>query len=473
VGYLAWCFWFTKGSLRLQPNLTDTILALATPPGLGAIGVIRVSGSEAFPLVASVFRGKDITKLPSHTVHLGTLHDGETVLDEVLVTLFRAPNSYTKEDVIEISCHGSTYIIRQIIQLLIGKGARMALPGEFTQRAFLNGRFDLTQAEAVADLIASETEGAHRAAINQMRGGFAHDLQHLRDELIHFASMVELELDFGEEDVEFANRDQLHTLVVNIRKAVRALIDSFRWGNVLKNGVPVVIAGKPNAGKSTLLNALLNEQRAIVSAIPGTTRDVIEDIVTLEGITFRFIDTAGLRDTTDEIEAIGVQRTQAKLKEADLVIYMTDLSSATVESITTELQPILKSGKPVLTVGNKCDLVPKAELAAIQSKVELLPIAAGKGKGIEQLKKKLVELVCASKVPWNQTIVTNSRHYESLVKTDEALGRVLNALDTQITGDLLALDIRQALYHLGEITGSSIGPDDLLANIFSRFCIGK
>ncbi|MDH5474500.1 MAG: tRNA uridine-5-carboxymethylaminomethyl(34) synthesis GTPase MnmE, partial [Cyclobacteriaceae bacterium] len=341
-------------------NIQDTIIALATPQGVGAIAVIRLSGDDAISITNKVFKGKDLEKQPSHTIHFGTLRGksedkGEAIIDEVLVSIFKTPTSFTKENVVEISTHGSPYIVKQVIKLLLKNGARLAKPGEFTQRAFLNGQFDLAQAEAVADLINSDTAASHEAAMNQMRGGFSKEIGRLREELIHFASMIELELDFGEEDVEFADRDDLKALINKLLVVIEALIKSFDLGNVIKNGVPTVIAGKPNAGKSTLLNALLNEERAIVSEIAGTTRDSIEDEITIEGINFRFIDTAGLRETTDTIEAIGVERTQAKMKTASLIIYMFDLVNDSVTEILKEVNRLENSGKPFVCVGNKID----------------------------------------------------------------------------------------------------------------------
>jgi tRNA modification GTPase len=450
----------------------DTIVALATPPGVGAIGVIRVSGLQTIEIVNSVFRGKDLSAVPSHTLAYGTIRDGEAILDEVLVSVFRGPNSYTKEDVIEISTHGSPFILQKVIELLIEKGARTAKPGEFTQRAFINGRFDLAQAEAVADLISSENAAMQQTAMKQMRGGFSQEIKQLRDQLVHFASMIELELDFSEEDVEFANREALERLIDEIQTTLRPLIESFKWGNVIKNGVPIVIAGRPNAGKSTLLNALLNEQRAIVSDIEGTTRDTIEDQLTIEGITFRFIDTAGLRETTDTIEAIGVQRTQAKMKEASLILYLIDLKKTALAQLNEELAPIIAIGVPFVVIGNKQDLLSADELSEWQKRHTIIPLSASSLSGVDKLKRELVDRVKENKVSAGQTVVTNSRHYQSLLRTNDALEKVKNALNTNVTGDFLALDIREALLHLGEITGE-ITNDDLLDNIFSKFCIGK
>ncbi|MEM9680178.1 MAG: tRNA uridine-5-carboxymethylaminomethyl(34) synthesis GTPase MnmE [Bacteroidota bacterium] len=458
--------------MSLIPNDTSTIVALSTPAGVGAIGVIRLSGTQAIKIVNAVFKGKDLTKQSSHTIHFGTIRDGKKVIDEVLVSIFVAPRSFTKENVVEISCHGSPYIVKEIIKVLIANGARLAKAGEFTQRAFLNGQFDLAQAEAVADLINSDSAASHEAAMNQMRGGFSAQIKALREELIHFASMIELELDFGEEDVEFANRDDLKQLINNLLTAINALIQSFDLGNVIKNGVPTVIAGKPNAGKSTLLNALLNEERAIVSDIAGTTRDVIEDEINIEGVNFRFIDTAGLRETTDTIEAIGVERTQEKMKTAALIIYMFDLSVEPITEIFKEVNRLENNGKPFICVGNKIDKADPAIVDKLIPNEHFVLISASQKSKIDNLKSKIMELVNLDNFKTGDTIVTNIRHYDNLLRTRNSLQDVLNGLKNNVTGDFLAMDIRQALHYLGEITGQ-ITTDDLLANIFSKFCIGK
>ncbi len=451
----------------------DTIIALATPQGIGAIGVIRLSGKEAISLCNEVFYGKDLLKQPSHTIHFGTIRDEDKVLDEVLVSLFIAPSSFTKENVVEISCHGSNYVIRQIIQLLIRKGARPAKPGEFTKRAFMNGQFDLAQAEAVADLINADSEASHQAALNQMRGGFSEEIKRLREELVHFASMIELELDFGEEDVEFASREDLKELVNKLLIVINGLIKSFDLGNVIKNGVPTVIAGKPNAGKSTLLNALLNEEKAIVSDIAGTTRDFIEDEVIIGGVAFRFIDTAGLRETTDTIEAIGVERTQAKMKQASLIIYLFDLSELDVVEMNQEINRLENTGVPFLKLGNKLDKVDESLVEELQKQhPDMLFLSAKENEQVEKLKERILELVNLDKFKRGDTVVTNIRHYDSLLQTRNSLMDVINGIDNQVTNDFVAMDIRQALHYLGEITGE-ITTDDLLANIFSKFCIGK
>ncbi|PKV75719.1 tRNA uridine-5-carboxymethylaminomethyl(34) synthesis GTPase MnmE [Pontibacter ramchanderi] len=451
----------------------DTIAAVATAAGTGAIAVIRLSGPEAISITNSVFKGKDLTQQASHTIHFGTLRDGDKIIDEVLISLFVAPHSYTKENVVEISCHGSDFIVQQIMQLLLKKGARLANAGEFTKRAFLNGQFDLAQAEAVADLIASDSALSHEVAMKQMRGGFSQEIKRLRAELVHFASMIELELDFGEEDVEFADRDQLRSLILNIQQIIRELLKSFELGNVIKNGVPTVIVGKPNAGKSTLLNKLLNEEKAIVSDVPGTTRDFIEDEINIGGITFRFIDTAGLRETTDKVEAIGVERTMQKLSQSSLIIYLFDITGTTPEELEAELEKLNPKKLPFLPVANKIDQATPDQLAAFAGMAGLVQISAAEGARLEELKQALVNKVNLGKLnTQQQTIVTNLRHVDSLNKTYEALDDVLNGLGLGMSGDLVAADIRRALYSLGMITGE-ITTDDLLDNIFTKFCIGK
>lgn len=448
----------------------DTIIALSTPPGSGAIGVIRLSGATAIYLTNQVFVGKDLEKQASHTLHFGLIKDGERMIDEVVVSLYVAPKSYTKENVVEISCHGSNYIIQQIINLLIKKGARAAKPGEFTLRAFLNGAFDLSQAEAVADLIASDSKASHEVAMQQMRGGFANELKDLRKQLIHFASMIELELDFAEEDVEFANREQLRSLILKLTSHISHLINSFEVGNVIKNGVPVVIAGKPNVGKSTLLNALLNEERAIVSDIAGTTRDTIEDEININGVVFRFIDTAGLRETADVIEAKGVERSLEKMKQAKLIIYMVDAQEEPSE-VLKQLEELQKQPIPYLFVVNKADLL-DTDKKEKYTELEAQLISAKDRVGIDVLEKALLEKVHLSHINTSETLVTNVRHVEALKQTQNALHRVLNNIDNPVTSDFLAMDIKQALHYLGEITGT-VTTDDLLDNIFTKFCIGK
>ena len=450
----------------------DTIIALATSPGAnGAIAVIRLSGTQAIQLVNEVFKGKDLNKQESHTIHFGTIRDDDQIIDEVLVSLFKGPNSYTKENVVEISTHNSKYIIERVIGLLIKKGARAAKAGEFTLRAFLNGGMDLSQAEAVADLIASNSAASHQIAMQQMRGGFSNQLQKLREDLVHFASLIELELDFAEEDVEFANRGQLRSLIQQIHSVIAKLIRSFEQGNVLKNGVPVVIAGKPNVGKSTLLNALLNEERAIVSDIAGTTRDTIEDEINIHGVTFRFIDTAGIRDTEDVIEAKGVERTREKMKQARLIIYLFDPTQDQISDIQQQIADVQGLNIPFVTIINKSDLLTEVQKEEFEV-LNPIYISAKQGLGIEELKDELLNQVNLSNINTEDVMITNIRHVEALQHTQEALEKVLFGIDNPITSDFLAMDIRQALQYLGEITGT-VTTDDLLENIFSKFCIGK
>ena len=466
--------------INYSANINDTIVALATPQGTGAIGVIRLSGLQAISLADDVFTGKPLTEAASHTIHLGTIRDEDgRILDEVLISLFIAPRSYTGENVVEVSCHGSPYILQSVIQLLVRKGARLAQPGEFTLRAFLNGKLDLSQAEAVADLIASSSKSSHALALQQMRGGFSNEIQQLRQQLIDFASLIELELDFGEEDVEFANRDELRKLVEKIQKLVRALIQSFQLGNVMKNGVQTVIAGRPNAGKSTLLNALLNEERAIVSDIAGTTRDTIEEVLNIDGINFRLIDTAGIRDAQDQIEAIGVEKTLEKISQSSLLVYVFDVIKTQPPDLHADLERLLKPDTHLLLVANKMDLNPYTKFEHYFSEPPLpvteaswVPVSAINNMNVGYLKEKLHQAVVNDRVGQSNTIVSNARHYEALQKTDESLTAVLHGLETGVTSDLVALDIRQALYYLGEITGE-VTTDDLLGNIFGKFCIGK
>jgi tRNA modification GTPase len=458
----------------------DTIVALATPSGAGAIAIIRISGPDAISIGATVFKSihnKDLKLQPTHTVCLGHIIDGEKVIDEVLATVFINPKSYTGEDTIEFSCHGSSYIQQEIIQLLLRKGCRSAQAGEFTLRAFLNGKMDLSQAEAVADLIASENEAAHQVAIQQMRGGFSNEIANLREELLNFASLIELELDFAEEDVEFADRKQFEALLLKIENVLKKLIDSFATGNVIKNGIPVAIAGAPNAGKSTLLNALLNEERAIVSDIAGTTRDAIEDELTIKGIGFRFIDTAGIRDTIDTIESIGITKTYEKINQARLVLFLFDANgyANNFDTLEIEINKIKNKypQKQVLLIANKTDLLFGESKKILTGKFpEAILISALKQDGIELLKEKLLSLVNTGALSSGDTIVTNARHYDSLNKALEEIKKVQHGLQDNLSGDLLAIDIRQALYHFGEITGQ-VTNDELLGNIFANFCIGK
>jgi len=451
-------------------NTEETIVALATPAGVGAIGVIRLSGPDAILIANSVFKGKDLEKQESHTIHFGNIVDGDVILDEVLVSLFIAPKSYTRENVVEISCHGSNYIIESIIKLLIKKGARSAKAGEFTLRAFLNGQMDLSQAEAVADLIASNSKASQQVALQQLRGGFSNQLQTLREQLVQFASLIELELDFAEEDVEFANRDQLKKLIYEISKVIGALIQSFELGNAIKQGVNTVIAGRPNAGKSTLLNALLNEERAIVSHIPGTTRDTIEEVLNINGINFRLIDTAGIREATDAIEKIGVERTMEKIEQSALLVYVYDAAQITIDELNSDLESLQRPGVTMLAVANKADLLTQEQLENL-TQSQTLAISAKEKTHIDELKLKIYHSAVKDQLDGNETLVTNIRHLEALQKTEEALARVLSGIDT-VTSDFLSMDIKQALHYLGEITGV-VTTDDLLENIFSKFCIGK
>lgn len=452
----------------------ETIIALSTPPGVGAIGVIRLSGKDAIAITNSVFSGKDLLAQESHTIHFGLIKDGNVVIDEVLVSLFVAPKSYTKENVVEISCHGSNYIIQQIISLLIRRGASAAKPGEFTLRAFLNGGLDLSQAEAVADLISSDSAAAHSVAMNQLRGGFSTELNVLREQLIHFASMIELELDFAEEDVEFANRDQLQALIDKITVVLNKLIRSFELGNVIKQGINTVIAGRPNAGKSTLLNALLNEDRAIVSEIAGTTRDTIEEVLNINGINFRLIDTAGIREATDTIEAIGVEKTMQKISQSAVLVYLFDVVNTAASEVQEDILSLHKPGVAFIAVANKMDLSYSDRLKELKlpTDIHFISISAKEHQHIEELKELLYATAVGDKLSDNHTMVTNIRHVEALQRTRSALNSVAEGLVNPVTSDFLAMDIKQALHYLGEITGQ-VTTDDLLENIFSKFCIGK
>lgn len=458
----------------------DSIVALATPSGAGAIAIIRISGQDAITIGNSVFKSiknKELTTQKTHTLHLGHIMDDSKTLDEVLVSIFKGPNSYTGENTIEISCHGSTYIQQQIIQLLLRKGCRMADPGEFTLRAFLNGKLDLSQAEAVADLISSDNEASHQIAMQQMRGGFSNEIAKLREELLNFASLIELELDFAEEDVEFADRTQFHELLNRIEFVLKRLIDSFAVGNVIKNGIPVAIVGEPNVGKSTLLNALLNEERAIVSEIAGTTRDTIEDELVIGGIGFRFIDTAGIRETEDVVESIGIRKTFEKIEQAQVVAFLFDSSEFKVSGLNlkVELEKIKNQFplKPLVIIGNKADKLDEKEIENLKLEIpEILLISAKEKLGVEDLKNRLLSFVNTGALRNNETIVTNTRHYDSLLKALEETTKVKYGLETNLSSDLMALDIREALYHFGTITGQ-VTNDELLGNIFANFCIGK
>ncbi|MEM6767857.1 MAG: tRNA uridine-5-carboxymethylaminomethyl(34) synthesis GTPase MnmE [Bacteroidota bacterium] len=451
---------------------TDTIIALSTPPGIGAIGIIRISGDQAISISDQVF-SKDLLKAEGYSLHYGSILKGEEVLDEVVLSVFKKPRSFTKEDVVEISCHGSTYILQEVIQLLIEKGARPALAGEFTQRAYLNGAMDLAQAEAVADLIASSSAASHKMALRQMRGGISNELQALRVELLNFTSLIELELDFSEEDVQFADRQQLDDLVERIRQKLESLISSFRLGNAIKQGVPTVIMGKPNAGKSTLLNTLLNENRAIVSDIPGTTRDVIEDRIIIEGIEFRLMDTAGVRETQDVIEAEGVRRTLSLAEQANLLIYIYDLSTDSIPDAEAYLSGLnLAEGSQIMILANKEDLLDTQPDLSTSSYPTLMFSAKEKTQ-IDQLKQMMLTAVQNfSTVSPDQTLISNSRHLHALQQALTAIQDVQAGLLNGLTGDLLSIDIRTVLHHIGEITGE-ITNDEVLGNIFSKFCIGK
>ena len=466
----------------------ETIVALASPSGAGAIAVIRISGKDALTIAAEVFQsvsGKNISKQKTHTIHLGHIADNGKIYDQVLLSLFKNPNSYTGEDVVEISCHGSTYIQQQIIQLLLRKGCRMAQAGEFTMRAFLNGKLDLSQAEAVADLISSDNEASHQIAMQQMRGGFSNEIAKLREELLNFASLIELELDFAEEDVEFADRTQFGDLLNRIEFVLKRLIDSFAVGNVIKNGIPVAIVGEPNVGKSTLLNALLNEERAIVSDIAGTTRDTIEDELVIDGIGFRFIDTAGIRETKDVVESIGIKKTFEKIEQAQVVLYLVDGLQLAIDSKLDELlveigkTQNLYPQKPILVIINKKDLLPddlisnaKEKLSSAGNELKTLFISAKEKEGIDDLKDQLLSFVNTGVLRNNETIVTNTRHYDSLLKALEEIQKVKFGMQSNLPSDLMAIDIKQALYYFGEITGE-VTNDELLGNIFANFCIGK
>jgi tRNA modification GTPase len=472
-------------------DFSDTIIALSTPAGRGAIALVRLSGKDAILHTQTFFRGKNLLEQKTHTVHFGTIRNPENeILDEVVVTIFKAPNSFTKENVVEISCHGSPFIVKRIVQnFLDNSPVRYAKAGEFTQRAFLNGRFDLAQAEAVADLIAADSAASHKVAISQLRGGFSSQIKELRQQLLDFVSLIELELDFGEEDVEFAEREKLTQLVKTIQTVIAQLLSSFELGNAIKNGVPTVIAGKPNAGKSTLLNALLNEEKAIVSEIAGTTRDFIEDEISIEGIAFRFIDTAGLRYTDDKVESIGVERARKKMTEASLILYVIDLAelfngNITKEDFFTEIKEVEELNINTLFVLNKADFWARIE-NEIENEFTWLKDWAKESntiftqannttdkEDIEKLKTKILEVIQADSFHAGDTLVTNTRHYESLRGANLALNDVLNALEMGFTSDLLSLDLRTALEHLGSITGE-VSNDEILGNIFGKFCIGK
>ena len=450
----------------------DTIVALSTPPGIGAIGVIRLSGTKALDIVNDMFPSKDLASQSTHTLHVGLLKNGNITLDEVVVSIYRNPRSYTGEDVMEISSHGSPYVQEQIINATIERGARLAKPGEFTQRAFLKGKLDLTQAEAVADLIASNTQASHQTALKNIRGGFSENLLELREKLIRFSALIELELDFATEDLEFANRKEFYHLINELTISTQDLMDSFKLGNVIKNGVNVAIVGKPNAGKSTLLNTLLNENRAIVSEIAGTTRDTIEEVLNINGILFRLIDTAGIRDSGDKIEVMGVEKSLEKMRLADIVMYVFDGISETREGLMEAVAKMEEMKQTYLLVGNKMDLSDEKKLNGKFSNEEIIYISAKKHSHISELREKLTGVLVEGQVNTEHTIVTNARHYAALQEVARSLGDIRKGLDAKIPGDLLSLDIRRCLHYLGEITGE-ITNEDRLDFIFSKFCIGK
>ncbi|MEO9211052.1 MAG: tRNA uridine-5-carboxymethylaminomethyl(34) synthesis GTPase MnmE [Ginsengibacter sp.] len=448
----------------------DTIAAIATPPGIGAIGVLRLSGNQSLEIIQQLFPSKDLKSKKANTLHIGYLKEGENILDEVVISLFKKPHSYTGEDVIEISCHGSPYVQQEVLQALIRHGARLAKPGEFTQRAFLNKKLDLAQAEAVADLIESNTKASQNAAINNMRGGFSKVLNGLREELIQFSSLMELELDFGEEDVEFADRGKFAELINRIGKAVHNLLDSFKLGNVIKNGVSVAIVGKPNAGKSTLLNTLLNENRAIVSDIAGTTRDTIEEVININGILFRLIDTAGIREhSQDIIENMGVVKSKEKIKQADIVCYLFDVNEINKEELHTIIEEIKTVNPNIILVANKADVLQQSRVASFANEIF---ISAKEGQGIEELKNTLFALAGGKGIQNENVIITNARHYAALAEIAKSIQEIKKGLANHLTGDFLSIDINRCLHYLGEITGE-ITNEDRLDYIFSKFCIGK
>ena len=468
-------------SLGADQYTNDIICAISTAPGMGAIAVVRLSGQGCIALVDTIFESpnnKQLTDQRPYTVHFGKIMDHETVLDEVLATVFRAPHSFTGEESVEIACHGSVYIQQKLMEVLLHAGARMADAGEYTRRAFANGKFDLSQAEAVADLIASTSASSHKVSLNQMRGGFTNKIAQLRDTLLQFASLIELELDFSEEDVEFANRDRLMELTTEVETEIAKLAKSFSLGNVIKNGIPVAIIGETNAGKSTLLNLLLEEDKAIVSDIHGTTRDVIEDIINIQGISFRFIDTAGIRSTVDAIEMMGIERTYQKIDQASIVLWVIDLTTpdAQIEELATAIVPKLKDKHSVLLF-NKADLLSVEELHKKSNllkelEADRLYISAKKQENIHTLQDMLVKASHVPTIGEADVIVTNMRHYQALIKALAAIERVHEGLDIGISHDFLAQDIRECMFHLGEISGH-ISTDEILGNIFAKFCIGK
>jgi len=458
----------------------DNIIALATPAGSGAISIIRISGSKSIEITDSLFKSKNGSKLidkNSHTITLGQITDENRIVDQVLISLFIAPKSYTGENVVEISCHGSSYVQNEIIKLFIDNGCRAAKAGEFTLRAFLNGKIDLSQAEAVADLISSKSSASHKIALDQMRGGFKSDIKELRQQLLDFASLIELELDFSEEDVGFANLNELKKLIHKIKETISVLIDSFAAGNVIKNGIPIVIVGEPNTGKSTLLNAILNDERAIVSDIPGTTRDTVEDEIILNGINYRFIDTAGIRATKDKIESVGIKKTFEKVESSSIVLHMLDSSVTDSNKINDSKQIINKiikdfPDKNLIIVANKIDIGDSKLIESHFKEFKHICVSAKHGTNIDELKQQISSCIDLNEINTNSSVVTNSRHYDLLCKSSVEIQNVLKGIDNKISGDLLAIDIRQALQYLGELTGE-VTNDEVLGNIFSKFCIGK
>src|SRR5690554_544485 len=449
----------------------DTICALSTANGVGAIAVIRVSGENALRLTSNIF-SKDLTKVTSHTVHFGTIRNADnTVLDEVLITVLHKGKSFTGEDTTEIACHGSSYIKQQILQRLLQEGCRIAKPGEFTMRAYFNGRMDLSQAEAIADLISSDSQKSHEIAMNQMRGGYSDKIQDLRQRLMDFASLIELELDFSEEDVEFANREELHNLVKELKERLRLLTESFAYGNAIKNGINTVIAGRPNAGKSTLLNALLNEERAIVSDIPGTTRDTIEERLNINGLLYNFIDTAGIREATDEIEKLGVERTFSEVKKSNILLYVFDANELTKEEVQEDLTKLERDGLSILVLANKTENKTEEDYDEYTNKYPVIAISAKEQQGIEVLKEELLK-IAATLASESDTIVINARHHEAFSNALQDMYKVEEALELEISGDFLAMDIRSAIRHLANNKGR-INKEELIGNIFANFCVGK
>ena len=458
-------------------SLEDTIVALATAPGLAAIAVIRISGDQAFEIVEECFEGRSIQDLDSHTVHLGYIRSAEEqVIDQVLITLFKGPHSYTGENTIEISCHGSSYIQSAIIDRLVALGARPAGRGEFTFRAFYHGKLDMTQAEGVADLIAAESKAEATVALHHLKGGISAEIAALRDQLVHFASMLELELDFGEEEVEFADRQQLTQLLDTANARIQILLDSFKLGNAIKQGITTVIAGRPNAGKSTLLNALLQEERAIVSEIPGTTRDTIEEVLHIEGIPFRLVDTAGIREAKDQIEAIGVSRTHEKIRQSSILLYVFDVTEMRPAEVEADIYRLMHADLEVILVPNKMDLnpytLPEAYIMPGITRADIIPTSAKNQMNIIYLKERILQTIHSDHALLAQNIVSNARHVDSLVKVQEHLARARTQVTNLSGHELIAMDIRQALHYLGEITGE-VTTDELLESIFGRFCIGK